>query len=471
MDLRKQLNELSILVDDIIAGKYPQPTALGPNKLSKAAIKAKSITGTMIDVSNLSAVQTKTGSLTVDGNLTIGTGGSLRSGKTSYSDTSNAGFWMGIDSSVAKIRVGNIGHTSGWTWDGTTLAVTGSVSATSGTIGGWTIGTTDLTADSGAIGLASSGSVRIWLGNTTPSSAPFQVSSAGALTATSGAVGGWTIDTAGIRLGSGATARGMDTGSTAFYAGSATPSSAPFRVTTAGAVSCSNLTVTGGTITANALTTGTINFGSTGTFNSTGSVTGTLGNSSGTLNLGKLTVSGQLTLGSGGSIVDADGSKWDQTGITLVGNGTQGDTITWKNGASDLGYIFSSSGYFAFKSASGTSGVDIIGTNVDVQVSDKVRVSGRIYPGASSGGSYAGQATYYIDGAASGLGIITNGIGIGGMLGISSGNTINFISPGSGGSASNWSSFTSTDIPDKAAGYFKIQIAGTNYRVPFYADA
>lgn len=351
VSIAQQIKNLQQDIDDIIAGYYTQPTALGPNTLSKNSIKSRSIRSGNIDVSNLAAVQTKTGSLSVDGNLTIGTGGSLRSGKTDYSDVANAGFWMGIDSTVAKIRVGNIGHTSGFTWDGTTLSITGSVTATSGTIGGWTISSTDLSADSGAIGMASSGSVRFWSGHTTPSSAPFQVSSAGALTSTSGSIGGWTIDSTGIRLGSGATARGMDSGSTAFYAGSATPSSAPFRVTTAGAVTASNLTVTGGSITASSIDTGTLNFGSNGTVNTGGSVTGTIGNASGTLNLGALTVTGTITLGSGGKIIDADGSYWDQSGILLKSSNSFGDSIKWQNSTNDIGSIYASSGTLTLASA------------------------------------------------------------------------------------------------------------------------
>lgn len=316
--LAQQIKGLQQDIDDIIAGYYTPPTALGPNTLSKNSVKAKTIRSGNIDVTNLESVQTKTGSLTVDGNLTIGTGGSLRSGKTSYSDTSNAGFWMGIDSSVAVIRIGNIGHTSGMVWDGTTLAITGTVTATSGTIGGWTISSTDLSADSGAIGMASSGSVRFWSGHTTPSSAPFQVSSAGALTATSGSVGGWTIDSSGIRLGSGATARGIDTGSTAFYAGSATPSSAPFKVTTAGVLTATGATI-GGTITSSAITasslsiTGTASFsGGSMTLPNGGSITSsTVDLNSGTV--GGMDVDGTLTVTTSGKI---------QSGKTTYGSGT-----------------------------------------------------------------------------------------------------------------------------------------------------
>jgi len=475
VSIAQQIKNLQQDIDDIIAGYYTQPTALGPNTLSKNSIKSRSIRSGNIDVSNLAAVQTKTGSLSVDGNLTIGTGGSLRSGKTDYSDVANAGFWMGIDSTVAKIRVGNIGHTSGFTWDGTTLSITGSVTATSGTIGGWTISSTDLSADSGAIGMASSGSIRFWSGHTTPSSAPFRVSSAGALTSTSGSIGGWTIDSTGIRLGSGATSRGMDSGSTAFYAGSATPSSAPFRVTTAGAVTASNLTVTGGSITASSIDTGTLNFGSNGTVNTGGSVTGTIGNASGTLNLGALTVTGTITMGSGGKIIDADGSYWDQSGLVLVSSGAYGDAIRWRTSGTDKASIYTdASNLWMFYGTSGSPGsylncsssAAVMSTQSNGSVivnSTGVATNGKIYPGAGTGN---GQTTYYIDGATSGLGIITNGIGIGGMLGISSGNTINFISPGTGGSAGNWSTGSLTG----EAGYFNIQIAGTTYRVPFYAN-
>lgn len=471
ISLQNQIKKLQGDIDDIIAGYYTAPSALGPNTLSKNSVKARSIRSGNIDVSNLEAVQTKTGNLSVDGNLTIGTGGSLRSGKTSYSDTANAGFWMGIDSSVTKIRVGNIGHTSGWTWDGTSLAITGSISATSGTIGGWTISSTDLSSDTGSIGMASSGSIRFWSGSSTPSSAPFRVSSAGVLTSTSGSIGGWTIDSTGIRLGSGSTARGMDSGSTAFYAGSATPSSAPFNVTTAGALTASSGTIGGITIGASSLSAGGWSI------NSSGSLTapsGTIGG--GSMSFSSVTISGTLTLGSGGNIVDADGSTWDQTGITLRSSNTFGDAIKWMVSGSNAGSIYASSYDFTFKRSSGSY--------ITVDTSDQVgfwtnagglfslhtlasySTTARIYPGNQT----TRQTTYYLDAGSSGS-VITNGIGIGGMLGISSGNTINFIAPGTGGSASNWGSFTVANIPDKSAGYFLIQIAGTNYRVPFYANA
>jgi len=69
----------------------------------------------------------------------------------------------------------------------------------------------------------------------------------GSITAGSGAIGGWSIGTSALTSGSGATTVGLDSGGTnpAIYAGSATPGSAPFRVTNAGAVTATNATVTG----------------------------------------------------------------------------------------------------------------------------------------------------------------------------------------------------------------------------------
>lgn len=136
------------------------------------------------------------------------------------------GIWMGKDAGVYKFRVGNpVGNRV--TWDGSTLAVVGTITASAGTIGGWTIGSTTLTG--GDATLSSSGNLtlgtgnnivrlsadsathRIWVGNATASSAPFRVTPAGALTATNATLtgslsaGGGTvvIDSNGISISAG----------------------------------------------------------------------------------------------------------------------------------------------------------------------------------------------------------------------------------------------------------------------------
>lgn len=69
----------------------------------------------------------------------------------------------------------------------------------------------------------------------------------GSVTTTSGVIGGFTIGATALTAGSGSTTVGLDTSGTnpAFYAGSSTPGSAPFRVTNTGALTATNATLTG----------------------------------------------------------------------------------------------------------------------------------------------------------------------------------------------------------------------------------
>ena len=89
----------------------------------------------------------------------------------------------------------------------------------------------------------------IWAGSANPSTAEFSVNTDGALVATSGSIGGFTLSSTSLTAGTGASAVGLLPGTFPFFAGSSTASTAPFRVTSAGAVTASNLTVTGGSIT------------------------------------------------------------------------------------------------------------------------------------------------------------------------------------------------------------------------------
>lgn len=64
--------------------------------------------------------------------------------KKNYSDTT-AGFWTGIDTdNVAKLFLGN--STNYVKWTGTAMQIAGNITATTGTIGGFTIGATTLSA-------------------------------------------------------------------------------------------------------------------------------------------------------------------------------------------------------------------------------------------------------------------------------------------------------------------------------------
>lgn len=87
--------------------------------------------------------------------------------------------------------------------------LTGTICATAGVIGGWTVNAGSLTAGNAAlcctgVGVFGTGNdvavvsaadadYRFWTGHATPASAPFSITKAGAIAATSGTVGGWTL--------------------------------------------------------------------------------------------------------------------------------------------------------------------------------------------------------------------------------------------------------------------------------------
>lgn len=92
---------------------------------------------------------------------------SLSVTKKSYTDDT-AGFWVGIHSGVAKLYVGTSSNFV--KWDGSTLSINGSITATTGTIGGFTIGATSLSTSgvviSSAAVSAASGTIKIDGANT-----------------------------------------------------------------------------------------------------------------------------------------------------------------------------------------------------------------------------------------------------------------------------------------------------------------
>lgn len=146
--------------------------------------------------------------------------------------------------------------------------VSGEIEALTGEIGGWTIGVDSIQDTSGATGMSSAvtagDDIRFWAGDVTPGSAEFRVYESGALvassatitgaiTATTGAIGGFiigadyikdTADTMGLAstVTAGDDVRGW---AGATFANRAT---APYRWTEAGAVTMANATITGGSI-------------------------------------------------------------------------------------------------------------------------------------------------------------------------------------------------------------------------------
>jgi len=151
------------------------------------------------------------------------------------------GVWLGADGSTHKFFAGD--ETGEFImFDGSDVTISGDLEMANGSI--------EIVNGSDTIWLnRTAGELRI--GGTSYSGAPFQVSAAGALEATSGEIGGVTIGTDRMTIGSGGSTAGMIKGEAngiAFYAGSATPLSAEFWVKTDGSVHCENIAASGGTV-------------------------------------------------------------------------------------------------------------------------------------------------------------------------------------------------------------------------------
>jgi len=200
------------------------------------------------------------------------------------------GAWIGSDGTNGKLSLKSASNSL--LWDGTNLTITGggtfsgALSAASGTFTGALSGGTISIGSGNSIFKADSDG--IYLGNATFASAPFRVTPAGVLTTTSGTIGGWTIGSStltggaatlnssgAISIGSGNNIFKAD--SNGIYVGNATFADAPFRVSQAGAVTATNLTLTGGSLT----------IGSGGTYANI--------NSAGKLTAANVDVSGRIT--------------------------------------------------------------------------------------------------------------------------------------------------------------------------------
>ena len=138
-----------------------------------------------------------------------------------------------------------------------TIEVTGKITATSGATGGINVSSTvglytgtKTSATSTETGFLISKDGAIYLGaySSTTGSCPFQVTSAGAITATSGKIGGWTIDSTKLyttKTGMAATSADADI---AFWAGNSTASSSNFYVKQSGYLYAKDIHAEGGDV-------------------------------------------------------------------------------------------------------------------------------------------------------------------------------------------------------------------------------
>lgn len=96
-----------------------------------------------LKVGQLSAVAVNTGSLTVDGALTIGSAGQIMGGQTAFA--TGTGFFLGYSSTTYKFSIGS--STQSLQWDGSSLTVTGNFYGT---------GTAEFTGQNAITGLITS---------------------------------------------------------------------------------------------------------------------------------------------------------------------------------------------------------------------------------------------------------------------------------------------------------------------------
>jgi hypothetical protein len=187
---------------------------------------------TNVKIDTLSAAKINTGEL----NLGQESGMAVRQTKTGYTSTAT-GFWLGNDGGTPKF---NIGSSSNYLkFDGTDLDIAGEISATTGSIGGFTVGDTSLTAGSGTSKISLSTADGIHLGANAFADAPFSVNLAGSLTAQSATLSGTIKSNQSFSSGSSTRTVKIDASSNALYtltAGSETPTEAPFRVKSDGTV-------------------------------------------------------------------------------------------------------------------------------------------------------------------------------------------------------------------------------------------
>jgi len=215
--------------DEIVEVNQTFPDISFPNNKIKSLSVEKLISGTI-----------KSQQITLD--IVDGEGDIYIAGGTfdAATWTATGGFILGLDDSDSNVEKFFIGDaTTSIDWNVTTvdtLTIKGVITATSGSIGGWTINSDSLTASSGEVGISSAitagDDIRFWAGDAIPASAEFRVYESGAVVASSitatgtiNAQGGYigaastalAIENAGLNIGNTGSIRG---GQTAYDTGS-----------------------------------------------------------------------------------------------------------------------------------------------------------------------------------------------------------------------------------------------------------
>jgi len=236
----------------IVAGNIVAGTITGNE------IAASTITSGKLSVAQLSAISADLGTVTA-GSIVVGT-----TNKLWLNDAADGALSIGgAVKASAPFRVAADG-----TLIATSATITGTITSTSGTIGGFTLSSTALYAGTVATRIQLDTGVGIWLGATAFADAPFRVSLAGALvatsatitgtiTSTSGTIGGFTLSSTALYAGTVATRIQLDT-TAGIHLGATAFADAPFRVSLAGVLTATGANIRG-TLNADDITAGTLN--------------------------------------------------------------------------------------------------------------------------------------------------------------------------------------------------------------------
>lgn len=187
-----------VTADGYLSGKYTLTVTAGN------VVTGMNITSSTGGGTNISTVVFQADKFLIYNNTTgvamfVVTAGYVQLGGVLTVDTPNTKVYIGAgnfnnaDTGFYVDASGNFSLKDKLSWNGTTLSINGTITSTAGTIGGWTLGATSLVAGTGAntVGLDSGGTnPAIYAGSATPGSAPFRVTAAGALVASSATITG-----------------------------------------------------------------------------------------------------------------------------------------------------------------------------------------------------------------------------------------------------------------------------------------
>ena len=157
IELRLEAAETEIYSQDLRLSSQEQRRYWRTARINQLLVRTANIANlavTNAKINDASIDKLTAGTLTVE--AAFGTGGVIKSGQTAY-DT-GTGFWIEHNTGTPRFSIGNSAANK-LIWDGITLAVTGTITTTAGTIGGWTIDSTSIRNSASTVMLRGAGNL------------------------------------------------------------------------------------------------------------------------------------------------------------------------------------------------------------------------------------------------------------------------------------------------------------------------